>query len=72
MDNPAKNQRTQSAVAISYSRAMARQLNLQEKDLWILLQGTGISRQQFLDDATLLNGEQQLQLIANAVETFRV
>ena len=69
MDNTTqKNQRSQTAVAISYSRAMARQLNLQEKDLWVLLQGTGISRQQFLDDATLLSGEQQLQLIANAVE----
>ena len=54
-------------IPSSYSRIVARELGLQEKDLNRLLQGTGLSRDILLPgDETHLTGEQQLRVLENA------
>jgi len=57
-----------ASIAVHYCRLMARQLNLQEKDLGILLRGSGLSQRELMDDATLLTKSQQLQIMNNALE----
>jgi hypothetical protein len=39
-----------ASIAVNYSRLMARQLQLQEKDLWRLLRGSGLTVQELMDD----------------------
>ncbi|MBR9913008.1 MAG: AraC family transcriptional regulator [Gammaproteobacteria bacterium] len=59
------------SIVVSYSRLMARQLRLQEKDLGKLLRGTGLSIPALMDDTTLLSKQQQLQIMANAMVLSR-
>lgn len=56
------------SIAVGYSRLMARQLHLQEKELDILLRGSGLSVGELMDDATLLTNRQQLQIMHNAMQ----
>jgi AraC-like DNA-binding protein len=54
-------------IPSSYSRIVARELGLQEKDLNRLLQGTGLPRDILLPgDETHLTGQQQLRVLENA------
>jgi AraC-like DNA-binding protein len=46
---------------------MARHLQLQEKNLGILLKGSGLSVKELMDDTTLLTKSQQLQIAHNAM-----
>lgn len=55
-------------IPSSYSRIVARELGLQERDLSRLLQGTGLSRDILLPgDDTHLSGQQQLRVLENAL-----
>ena len=56
------------SITINYSRMIARQLSLQERELWRLLKGTGINYESSLDDNLLLSKQEQLQIMANAME----
>jgi AraC-like DNA-binding protein len=54
-------------ITSSYTRILAREMRLQERELPRLLQGTGLPRQVLLPgDETRLSGAQQLQIISNA------
>jgi len=54
-------------IPSSYSRIVARELRLQERDLPKLLSRTGLSRDILLaGDETHLTGQQQLQILTNA------
>ncbi len=54
-------------ITSNYSRILARELGLQERDLPRLLQGTGLPRSVLLPgDDTRLSGAQQLRIIQNA------
>lgn len=54
-------------IPSSYSRIIARELRLQERDLPKLLQGTGLAQEILLPgDETRLSGSQQLQVLHNA------
>lgn len=54
-------------IPSSYSRIIARELHLQERDLPGLLQGTGLSQEILLPgDETRLSGRQQLRVLHNA------
>jgi len=54
-------------IPSSYSRIVARELRLQERDLDRLLSGTGLPRKILLPgDETHLTGEQQVQVLRNA------
>ncbi|MEE4146535.1 MAG: AraC family transcriptional regulator ligand-binding domain-containing protein [Halieaceae bacterium] len=56
-----------SFITSNYSRILARELHLQERDLPRLLQGTGLPRSVLLPgDDTRLSGAQQLRIIQNA------
>lgn len=46
---------------------MARQLDLSEKNLEVLLERTGLSVEELMDDETLLTKRQQLQIVRNAM-----
>lgn len=59
------------ANAISYSRAIARQLGLQEKDIRLLLLGTGISTESFIYSENALSNSEQLQVFRNALSVSR-
>ncbi|MEE2783855.1 MAG: AraC family transcriptional regulator ligand-binding domain-containing protein [Pseudomonadota bacterium] len=54
------------AIAVGYSRVMARHLGLNEKNLSVLLEGTRLSVEELMDDRTLLNKHQQFQIVRNA------
>ncbi len=55
-------------ITSSYSRIVARELALQERDLARLLAGTGLSSDVLIPgDETLLSGEQQLRVLQNAL-----
>ena len=56
-----------ASIAIGYSRIMARQLDLNEKSLGVLLLRTGLSVEELMDDETLLTKRQQLQIVRNAI-----
>ena len=59
-------------IPSSYSRIIARELGLAERDLPRLLRGTGLSVDILLPgDETPINGEQQLQIIDNALGLSR-
>lgn len=54
-------------ITSNYSRILARELRLQERDLPLLLQGTNLPASVLLPgDETRLSGEQQLRIIENA------
>lgn len=54
-------------ITSSYSRLLAREMRLQERELPRLLRGTGLSQSVLLPgDETRLSGAQQLQIIENA------
>ncbi len=56
-------------ITSNYSRILARELRLQERELPRLLQGTGLAREVLLPgDETRLSGAQQLRIIQNARE----
>lgn len=56
-------------IPTSYSRIVARELGLQERDLPRLLRGTGLSTEVLLaGDESRMSGDQQLQVLANARE----
>tara|TARA_R110001592_G_scaffold363392_1_gene687147 strand:- start:73614 stop:74657 length:1044 start_codon:yes stop_codon:yes gene_type:complete len=57
-----------ASIAVGYSRVIARQLQLQEKNLGILLKGSGLSVEELMDDTTLLTKSQQLQIVHNAMQ----
>lgn len=57
-----------ASIAVGYSRVIARLLGLQEKNLGILLKGTGLSVKALMDDDTLLTKHQQLQITHNAMQ----
>ena len=57
-----------ASIAVGYSRLMARHLQLQEKNLGILLKGSGLSVKGLMDDTTLLTKSQQLQILHNAIQ----
>ena len=57
-----------ASIAVGYSRLMARHLQLQEKNLGILLKGSGLSAKELMDDTTLLTKDQQLQILHNAIQ----
>ena len=55
------------SIPSSYSRIVARELDLQERDLPRLLRGTGLPVSTLLPgDESLLTGQQQIQVLANA------
>ena len=54
-------------ITSNYSRILARELHLQERELPRLLQGTGLTQEVLLPgDETRLSGAQQLRIIQNA------
>ncbi len=54
-------------IPSSYSRIIARELHLQERDLPSLLQGTGLAQEILLPgDESRLSGRQQLRILQNA------
>ena len=54
-------------IPSTYSRIVARELGLQERDLPRLLRGTGLSTDILLPgDETQITGLQQLQVLENA------
>ncbi len=61
------NTRSRYFISSSYSRIVARELGMHERDLGRLLEGTGLSRDILLPgDETRLTGEQQLRVLENA------
>lgn len=55
-------------IPSSYSRIVAREVGLQERDLPVLLRGTGLSRDVLMPgDETRLTGRQQLRVLDNAL-----
>ncbi len=56
-----------ASIAVGYSRLIARILQLQEKNLDILLKHSGLTVAELMDDATLLTNNQQLQIVRNAM-----
>lgn len=56
-------------ITSGYSRILARELRLQERDLPLLLRGTGLPKEVLMPgDETRLSGSQQLRIIQNARE----
>ena len=64
--NPETQYDEPASIAIGYSQIMARQLGLNEKNLEVLLERTGLSVEELMDDETLLTKRQQLQIVRNA------
>jgi AraC-like DNA-binding protein len=59
-------------IPSSYSRIVARELGLQERELPRLLRGTGLPLEVLLaGDESLMTGQQQLQVLANARQLGR-
>ena len=56
-----------SFTSISYSRAIARHLGLQEKDIWQLLVGTKISADRFIYDDTPIDSDDQKVIFQNTL-----
>ena len=59
---------TSPSIPIGYSRLVARTLGLMEKDLDLLLFRTGHEGRKLLCDDTMLTGQQQLQILSNALD----
>jgi len=66
--NPETHTDEPASIAIEYSRIMATQLGLNEKNLERLLERTGLSVEEFMDDGTLLTKRRQLQIVHNAMQ----
>ncbi|EDX89079.1 AraC family transcriptional regulator [Alcanivorax sp. DG881] len=58
---------SQASNPSHYARLIARELGLQAPDLGRLLPNTGLSVEQLLDEDSLLTGQQQVQLLNNAL-----
>ena len=56
-----------AGIASNYSRLIARELGLQVRDLPDLLQHTGLSTRQFLDEDLTLTAAQQVHILRNAL-----
>ncbi len=56
-----------ACIPSSYSRLVARELQLQSRDLPKLLQHTGVLTEQFLQEDTLLTPRQQIQILENSL-----
>ena len=56
-----------AGIASNYSRLIARELGLQVRDLPDLLQHTGLSTRQFLDEDLTLTSAQQVHILRNAL-----
>ena len=56
-----------AGIASNYSRLIARELGLQVRDLPDLLQHTGLSTHQFLDEDLTLTAAQQVHILRNAL-----
>ncbi len=56
-----------SANSITYSRTIARQLGLQEKDIWRLLVGTKITADRFIYDDSPISEDEQRLIFENAL-----
>ena len=60
--NPETQYDEPASIAIGYSQIMARQLGLNEKNLEVLLERTGLSVEELMDDETLLTKRQRFRL----------
>ncbi|EMP56268.1 AraC family transcriptional regulator [Marinobacter santoriniensis NKSG1] len=58
----------QACIPSNYSRLIARELGLQERDVADLLKLTQLSVDQFLQDDSLLTPRQQLQILQNSIQ----
>lgn len=56
------------SIPVAYTRLVARELDLQTRQLPALLQGTGLKVEQLLEDETRLSAEQQIRVLENALE----
>lgn len=56
-----------AGIPSNYSRLVARELGLQVRDLPALLQQTGLSTAQFVDEEQTLSAAQQVQILRNAL-----
>ena len=57
-----------ACIPSNYSRLIARELGLQMRDFTELLQLTGMSAEQFLQDDILLTAQQQIHIVSNAMQ----
>ena len=57
-----------ATISTSYSKFIARELNLSEDALGPFLKGTNLKPREFMDPNTLLTPTQQLNIIENALE----
>ena len=60
-----------NVTSISYSRAIARRLGLQEKDIWQLLVGTKISTHRFIYDNTPVEMDDQKIIFQNTLALYK-
>ena len=58
----------QASIPINYSRLIARELDIQERDLPRLLAGTGLEPRCLIDQETWLSSSQQSQIVQNALD----
>ena len=56
-----------ASIPSSYSRLIARILNLNERNLNPLLRFTNISKKQFLKEELIITAQQQIQILQNAL-----
>ena len=56
-----------ASIPSSYSRLIARILNLNERNLNLLLRFTNISKKQFLKEELMITAQQQIQILQNAL-----
>ena len=59
-----------ATISTSYSKVIARELNLSEDALGPFLKGTNLKPREFMDPNTLLTPTQQLNIIENALEIY--
>lgn len=57
-----------ACIPISYSRLLARALNLAESELTPLIALTGLSTDEFVDERTRITASQQVQIVQNGFE----
>ena len=67
-DDTNGSQKVGADIPSTYSRLIARELNLLAKNLPRLLKGTGLGTKQLLNDDSLITVEQQVQILRNALE----
>lgn len=59
---------TEACIPSNYSRLIARELELQVSELPMLLDRTGLSVEQFMQEDTLLTSRQQIQIVQNGLK----